>query len=825
MTIYIHNCDGCTPQPLANYLKALGILRLIAEQKDSNVRGWWEGDRFRLATTLDEQALMTFFLDEYQPTPLISPWNKGSGFFKVNDPALTPIANSKAPRLQPYAKAIAVARELLGRIEEADSLIRAIKARTKTNRTFQSQEQRTKLAASNLIKKLFDEVKLELKKAEDNNDQDKIVTAQTTLKEIAELITQRNDHPTKKEAEIIKDYNGYKRLLSAADREFKALKADLIPACRRLWRGGALEWMDCAMVLDAEGQAACPALLGTGGNDGKLDFTNKFMDRINVVFNLQGDIEKTHPQTSKWISNSIFGSTVKGFLTGKDGKVGQFSPGGAGGANLTAGFGGQDETLLNPFDYLLMMEGCLIFVAAMTKRNSPHSGVRATAPFAIGSQAAGYASAGASDEGFRGEQWMPLWSAPLSQHEVHQLFAEGRAQLGPQLAQEPLDLARAVVSLGVARGIHAFERFGYIERNGQSNLAVPLGRFFVPESPAPNLACLDDLAGWLTRLHRHARDDRAPIRLQQAERKLSEMLFSLVQNSGEAIRWQSVLIALGEVEKIMVAGSGFAAGPIPQLRPDWAKMADDGSATFRLALAFALQVGDDDRSGQPLGGIRRHIQPMKGTRFHTRSDGLRQSLLTDPGVVMHGRDGIADAIALVSRRLIEAAQAGQRHIPLQACRGAGVEVDDLVAVLNGAVNLDQVLSLARGLMAINHYKWLRSPQARRVVKINSQEQVDEAWIAIRLAMLPWALPHKPLIGADPAILRRLSAGDANTAIDMALRRLRIAGITATIRTGTVDSVTARRWAAALAFPISLLTAKRLASQLDSQYTQELSHVR
>ena len=35
---------GCTPEPLMAYLKALGILRLVREQKDSNARCWWEND-------------------------------------------------------------------------------------------------------------------------------------------------------------------------------------------------------------------------------------------------------------------------------------------------------------------------------------------------------------------------------------------------------------------------------------------------------------------------------------------------------------------------------------------------------------------------------------------------------------------------------------------------------------------------------------------------------------------------------------------------------------------------------------------------------------
>jgi len=39
MTIYHHSLLGCSPTPLGNYLKALGILRIIAEQLDPACRG------------------------------------------------------------------------------------------------------------------------------------------------------------------------------------------------------------------------------------------------------------------------------------------------------------------------------------------------------------------------------------------------------------------------------------------------------------------------------------------------------------------------------------------------------------------------------------------------------------------------------------------------------------------------------------------------------------------------------------------------------------------------------------------------------------------
>ena len=53
--------SGCAPVPLAHYLKALGILRLVSEQKDPNATGRWHRDQFILTSTLDREALLKFF--------------------------------------------------------------------------------------------------------------------------------------------------------------------------------------------------------------------------------------------------------------------------------------------------------------------------------------------------------------------------------------------------------------------------------------------------------------------------------------------------------------------------------------------------------------------------------------------------------------------------------------------------------------------------------------------------------------------------------------------------------------------------------------------
>jgi len=73
--VHEHIFPGCSPKPLSHYLKSLGIVRLIAEQKDSKVKGWWHG-RACHQNRASKQELEDFFCEEYAPTPS---WLHGTG--------------------------------------------------------------------------------------------------------------------------------------------------------------------------------------------------------------------------------------------------------------------------------------------------------------------------------------------------------------------------------------------------------------------------------------------------------------------------------------------------------------------------------------------------------------------------------------------------------------------------------------------------------------------------------------------------------------------------------------------------------------------------
>lgn len=703
----IHDLNGCAPAPLAHYLKALGILRLVSEQADPTARGWWEGDRFRLATKMDREELEKFFLEQYEPTPIFNPWGGRSGFY--------PDSSEKG------------ARNVLTAIEH-------------------SQDQRF------------------------NAYQAVVKVTRGTIKTIC-----GNKKPEDEKKDL------------------------LILALRRNVRGKSTLWMDTVSSIIGAGDSLevnYAALFGTGGNEGSGSYTSAYMAAIEECL-----LKRRWNQA---IPAVLFGeNNVPDCNWGQS--MGQFLPDCPG----------------TPWDLLLAFEGACAIRSAVSSRSTINSRKWMSSPFFVAPTSYGYASEARSDEFAlkngkelpgRGEQWFPLWPQPMLFSEVNQIFTEGRAVTKKGRATDGWSMVRAITSLGIRQGVIEFIRYGYQQRNNQAtHFAVPLGRFRVPEKISLKLACLDDLDGWLPALRRQARTKNppAPDRLRLVERRLSDALFAVAQHPDEASRWQAVLIGMADVEAILRTGSGHKAGPAPRLRPEWVAAADDGSSPeFRLALTCALQL-DPLRKLDP---VRRHWLPLgKAGRFATAGSGGK-TLLTGPEVVMQGRDGVADAIALVSRRLIKAAQRGGRRLPLTPAYRAVSSPTDLADLVAGRVDLNYTMALARALMALDGRRWAANPCPPQ--RPTDRRYPDDPWLVIRLALLPWPLPDGRTIGADPAIVRRLASGDAATATELALRRLRAAGINATVRVATVTPATARLWAAALAFPIDRTVAAEFVRRLD-----------
>lgn len=752
MTLHLHHLTGCAPTPLAHYLKALGVLRVVAEQVDPNARGWWEDEHSCLLTALDREPLQAYFLEDYRPMAVVSPWNRGSGFYGRSDPALAAVSDSVSPRFAPFRDGIAAARLPLANIVEADAAVRSLKGRTKAQR------------------------------------------GMTPAQRIA--------------ARAAREDPEYRKELAAAEHRFKQLKTDLFLPFARTWRGGHRSWMDAAVVVLDDARMSWPSLVGTGGADGRLDFTNNFMLRLGQLFDLASADGRAATGAHELLSAALWSAASNALTTGA--AIGQFLPGSAGGANMTTAPDG--TSLINPWDFVLMLEGVVLFGARATRRLDPSALSRASAPFAVRAQAVGFGTSGREDA-IRGEQWMPLWRRPTTARDLQAMLTEARLQVGRQVAGRPIDVVRAVARLGVARGVDRFTRFGYLKRNGQSTIAVPLGRVDVCARVHSRL--VDDLAVWLDRVHRSARDEHAPARLVQVEGRLANAVFAALTHDDAPDRWQSVLTESTSVEAVLASGTAIGVGPIPPLSPEWVAAADDGSPEWRLACALGSAARSYTRTGRADDVVRHHWLPLedRARRFRVQE----KRLLRDPRVVMTGRNPVADFAANGERRLVEAAQQGQRFLPLVSVPGLAALPSDLAAFIAGDLDVGRISALARALMAV---RWDRF--AVGTVQIERRhEWPDEAFIAIRLAVLPWALDDGRAIAVDSAIVRRLTTGDGAGALDLALRRLKAAGLRPPILGACCDHGTARLWAAALALPISHRSARAMARQFERVSDKEI----
>ena len=442
---------GCTPEPLMSYLKSLGVFRLVAEQVDSDARLSWKGGVAQLHSKFDRDGLTKFFLDEYRPTPILAPWNGGSGFYGSATEPLDQIANSATKRLGLY-------RDTIARI------------RTFAPRSKPKDEQ----------------------------------------------------------------------------------KESLLIHCRSELSDEVVPWLDACYVLGENRPMFFP-LLGTGGNDGRLEFTNNFMQRLAEVIPFSANEVPTN-ESVDWLSGALFADSLAPL---GQSAIGQFNPGGIGGANGVQG-DFEASSQVNPWDFVLMIEGALLFAGSVARRLGANSSGRAVFPFSVESIAVGYGSATSSDEttdGSRAELWLPLWDAGWTLAEVRHLFAEGRAQLGRRQARNAVEFALAVSLLGVSRGLNAFARYGFLKRNGLAFLAAPLGRIEV--KLRPNARLLDDppLVEWIDKLRRACSEkDKTPGRYQAVLRQIDRTMFEFANRSeqgDDADRRElvDVLVSLGRAER------------------------------------------------------------------------------------------------------------------------------------------------------------------------------------------------------------------------------------------------------------------------------------
>ena len=766
---------GCTPTPLASYLKALGVLRLVSSPPnhvfgaaaDPHARGWWENECFHLRTALSRDALLHFFLHDYAPSPIIAPWNGRAGFLEggAGDSSsrggavlMRAVENSECRRLGSMRRTVNSLRKN-GQLGELNRLRTQVKDLQGASKTLEGEEKR------------------------------------------------RNDARR-----------------SRVEKEARAVKSLLLPSLRSETGSQHVGYIDTCYVLSAD-EAAAP-LLGSGGVDGSRDFGVNFADKLQELIDFCDGSPRLRAVTE--LEAALFDVVRR---TEGHGSMGQFGPG-QGGPNATTGYEGYNP--LNAWDVVLAMEGTLTFAGALTRRWGATSGSRAAFPFTFEPTGAGTGSLSSEDPNRpRGEVWTPIWPKPATFAEAAAIFAEGRLTLGERIARTGLDAARSVARIGAARGIGGFERYSIIQPDAKMPYqATPLGRFDTPDRPRRDLVADLEAGDWLSRARRLVGNKRAaPARARQAMRRLEDALFQMTVANLESDGARNALVALGSLVDWLASNPKARKDlrPPPLISHDWIREADDGSAEFHVAAAVATiglpsplrpaqrsdvqnpergrpdgNGADDDSStretpaaeepsGAPEQGRSRaappmaaHLAPLDEKRFFYRGGlGTRRAWHegdTPPTLVWGAGDLVSNLIAVLERRLVEASIRGLKDKPLAGATTA--RLADVAAFVSGGFDDARCAALLAGLV------WARPTHFRPTHAHVDPSPVPFAYAALKPLFTPDAtlqsadaLPGTTRMPVPPGLIPRLRVGGdsldgqaTDSAVHLALARARASGL-------------------------------------------------
>jgi len=538
----VHAIPNVRGTSLSAQLAGLGLIRLLGEQADPALRCRFDGPSLLIDTTVPDLA--DWLVDEYAPTPVLSPWNEGSGFGekdKAPKAALRALLSLGSPRLDDFRQAHDVSAPL-----------------------------------------------------------------------------------------------------AALARAEKWPKERMIAALRARCPDSMLVWLDAAVVLlsrNDRNELAFPPLLGSGGNDGRLDFSTNFHQRLLDVLPVdEASRLRSLRSASDWLTGTVDQPLAKA-------AIGQFDPGSAGTPNSSPY--GTADPLVNPWLFVLMLEGATLFASTPARRLTGEASQqsRAAMPFMTSGSPFGTGT-GSTAEDSRGEIWFPWWSGWLSLNAVRQLFAEGRAVWRRRIASQPAQMYLAAASQGLSPAITGFDRYTILKRNGLAFSAVLADSVRVRSNQSVRVVeAVEDWPDWI-----RGRELPNTIRAPQNMFQRAKIDLARAPSTAGQIRGVRDLLSSVTALELAVGRSGRSRDDNPPwgvarspralvemfLQPEWSSEAN--TSEFRIALSLASMVSaptPDAPVGRTLREILVPINPAKrpGERPQWRQTsivtGFRQRPLTN----------------------------------------------------------------------------------------------------------------------------------------------------------------------------------------------------
>ena len=508
------------------------------------------------------------------------------------------------------------------------------------------------------------------------------------------------------------------------------------------------------------------------------------------------------------LEESLFGACGSGSRVA-DLSPGLFNSQAVGGVNASS----RDSTdaSSNPWDYLFMMEGLLLFAGAMSKRTGALSPVAATFPFTVRLSAAGAGSL-IPDESQNREVWLPIWTNPSSQREMTTIFAEARLTVGNRFAATGLDAALALSSFGVDRGIGEYERFGIVKgRVGGDNYhsAVSLGRWKTHRAEQVDL--VSEFYDWLQNFRRGASAENAPTQARRALRALETCILDLCRESDAQrcrLQTQAILIALGNAEASLAKSKKWREeafqNPVPFLSDAWLAECDDGTSEFRVAASLAGMYAES------VGGFRQYLEPIN---LAGRLPGWSEDSGAQANVVWSADSLDKNLAAVLCRRVVQAVQHGERTgdktLVFPGKSRFHAALGDLSRFLSGETDDARIAGLCRGLSLLD---WRRIDKSIALQRGKAEPVPHATFALLKLCHAGYHVRDVD-VRLQPSISRLAIGGRLEDATRTAVKRLKASGLPPALAGAARGAVLFRRIAAALVIPLGLTDVQTLADSV------------
>ena len=502
------------------------------------------------------------------------------------------------------------------------------------------------------------------------------------------------------------------KILNLNEMKKEAIKTKTKPLflqiCRNNFPDKALSWLDVNVVLDGMDAKFAP-ITASGGNDGNFDMAENFVNYLIEMLD--------HSEESKnLLRQSLFGGSIE--LNKTESMIGHNPDGNS---SATSGQSFESKPISNKWDYILMLEGIISFAGNLSRRQS-HGKGKAVFPFTTDGSHVGYATASDDERKIRGEIWLPIWNNPATYREITYVFSEGRVQLDGKQAGTGTEFARAVVSLGVERGISAFQRFSIVQRKGDAYYYINAGK--VRTANESNVYLLSELDNWYNPIYQFSQSKKSSASIKRHVRNFENEVMEFCKY-GKKEHLLKIMILVGKIERQALLSKEL--NPLQELSAQWIEKSYDNTVEFRLAASIASIKSDNS-----VGGIRENLEDIQ---YKKRVEHKKDSTTS---VVWKEDDGLLKNMnRVLQRRGIDGKIKSLDTIPIKGIIPA--RMDDIVKFLRGEVDMRKIndLVLPLSMVSINQetkYPWkhmksdiydMPIPEAYMIMKLIFPPDKDE----------------------------------------------------------------------------------------------------